>query len=89
MNAIRATVLGRVQGVGFRWSTRHEARRLGLRGWVRNLADGSVEVYAEGDPDSIERFLDWLGAGPAPARVDSVHREALEALGAAGFDIVD
>lgn len=70
--AFYAVVSGRVQGVGFRWSASDAARRLGVVGWVRNAADGSVEVHAEGDPDALERFRAWLKKGPPAARVDSV-----------------
>jgi acylphosphatase len=70
--AFSAVVNGRVQGVGFRWSAMDAARRLGVVGWVRNAADGSVEVHAEGDPDALERFRAWLKKGPPAARVDSV-----------------
>lgn len=70
--AFSAVVSGRVQGVGFRWSAMDAARRLGVVGWVRNAADGSVEVHAEGDPDALERFRAWLKKGPPAARVDSV-----------------
>lgn len=64
-------VRGRVQGVGFRWSTRERARELGLGGWVANLDDGGVEVSAEGDANAINEFVAWLRRGPASARVDS------------------
>ena len=70
--AFRARVSGRVQGVGFRWSAVREARRLGLRGWVRNAEDGSVEVEAEGASPALEDFLSWLRAGPAGALVTDV-----------------
>jgi acylphosphatase len=70
--AFSATVCGRVQGVAFRYYAQAEAGRLGVCGWVRNNADGSVEVWAEGAEDSVKSFLDWLSHGPSHARVDSV-----------------
>jgi len=70
--AFRARVTGRVQGVGFRWSAVREARRLGLRGWVRNTGDGSVEVEAEGAASELGEFLAWLRRGPPGARVADV-----------------
>ena len=63
---------GRVQGVGFRWHTRAEARAIGVRGWVRNCDDGSVEAHLEGHPDRVEELLAWLDDGPSGARVDAV-----------------
>jgi acylphosphatase len=71
--ALHATVSGRVQGVGFRYTCCHEARRLGLSGWVRNVMDGDVEVWAEGSPEKLEALLLWLRRGPPGARVDRVH----------------
>lgn len=65
-------VSGKVQGVYFRHSTRLEAERLSLRGTVRNLPDGSVEVLAQGTPAAIEALRLWLHRGPALARVDKV-----------------
>ncbi len=65
-------VLGRVQGVYFRHSTRIEAQRLGLRGVARNLADGSVEVFAQGEEAAVLALAEWLKIGPAQARVDAV-----------------
>jgi acylphosphatase len=70
--SFRARVSGRVQGVGFRWSAVSEARRLGLRGRVRNAADGSVEVEAEGVAGSLADFLAWLRRGPPGAWVTGV-----------------
>ena len=69
---LHAIVHGRVQGVHFRHYTAREAARLSLRGWVRNLPDGTVEVEAAGDAASLDAFLDWLHHGPPSARVDRV-----------------
>lgn len=70
--AIAAKVTGRVQGVGYRYTTAHAARDLGLVGWVRNAADGSVETRAQGDMRAIERFVTFLWRGPTSAQVRSV-----------------
>ncbi|HEX8170588.1 MAG TPA: acylphosphatase, partial [Thermoanaerobaculia bacterium] len=67
--ARRFLVRGQVQGVGFRWSARTEARRLGLVGRVRNLPDGAVEAEAQGDDAAVEAFAAWLARGPRWARV--------------------
>lgn len=72
MKRLRAVVSGRVQGVGFRASAQQVADRLGLAGWVRNLADGRVELEAEGPPDILEQLLSWLRKGPSLSRVDQV-----------------
>ncbi|MDA8163572.1 MAG: acylphosphatase [Desulfobacteraceae bacterium] len=69
---IRAVVHGRVQGVFFRAHTQEEARRLGLAGWVRNRADGSVEAVAEGEAARVEELATWLHQGPPAARVSHV-----------------
>lgn len=70
--AVRATVHGKVQGVGFRWATVERARELGVLGWVRNQDDGTVYVHAEGAPDALAAFLGFLGEGPPAATVDDV-----------------
>jgi acylphosphatase len=70
--AFRAEVFGRVQGVGFRYSTVHAAARSGVTGWVRNRLDGSVEVFAQGPPGPLQTFREWLHQGPRAARVDTV-----------------
>jgi len=69
---LHAIVQGRVQGVFYRASARREAVRLRLGGWVRNLADGTVETRAEGPEDRLREFLEWLHRGPEGARVDRV-----------------
>jgi acylphosphatase len=65
-------VTGLVQGVGFRYALRDEAQRLGLRGWVRNRADGSVELVAEGPRPALEAFAEALRRGPPAADVEEV-----------------
>jgi len=78
---LRATVHGRVQGVGFRAAVATEARRLRLAGWARNLFDGGVEVLAEGPDDAAEALLAWLRKGPSHAHVTSVDFEWLAPVG--------
>jgi acylphosphatase len=72
VSAFFARIRGRVQGVGFRYSALYEARRAGIRGWVRNTREGDVEVWAEGPPEKQEAFLRWLRQGPPGARVASL-----------------
>ncbi|MCX2200389.1 acylphosphatase [Pantoea agglomerans] len=69
----KAWVHGRVQGVGFRYSTQAEARTLGVLGYARNLDDGSVEVLAWGEAEQVDALIAWLKAGgPRSARVEKV-----------------
>jgi acylphosphatase len=70
---LRVVVRGRVQGVGFRWFVREAARRRNLAGWVRNLADGGVEIFAEGPDDAIAGLRSELARGPTGASVDALH----------------
>jgi acylphosphatase len=77
MKAVHALVDGRVQGVTYRQATRSTARGLGLVGWVRNLPDGRVEVWAQGEDESVARLVDWLWAGPAGARVAGVESDVV------------
>ena len=79
--AVHARVYGRVQGVGFRFFVQAQARRLGLRGWVRNDYDGSVELSCEGGNSSVERFLKQLKKGPPGARVDRVESSPMQYQG--------
>jgi acylphosphatase len=65
-------VSGRVQRVGYRWFARDQALALGIRGWVRNLADGSVEALGCGESRALDRWLDALRVGPPLARVDEL-----------------
>ena len=76
--AFTARVVGRVQGVGFRYATQREAGRLGCSGWVRNGSDGSVEVFAQGAPSALSRLRAFLADGPRAARVQGVSAVAAE-----------
>ena len=69
---VRLFVTGRVQGVYYRASTRQQAHRLGVAGWVRNTADGAVEVEAQGTPEAVDALVNWCRHGPPGARVASV-----------------
>ncbi len=82
---LHAVVRGRVQAVGFREFTRRHAAALGLAGWVRNLADGGVEVEAEGPRPDLELLLRRLRDGPRLAWVESVQSEWLPATGERGW----
>jgi acylphosphatase len=65
-------VVGKVQGVGFRWFVREQARRWGVRGWVRNRPDGSVEIAASGPAESLDGLLAAVKRGPEGAAVSDV-----------------
>ncbi len=81
-SVLRLEIRGLVQGVGYRWSMVGQARRLGVRGWVRNRRDGSVEAVVAGTPESLDLIVSWARQGPAAAVV-----EAVEVLSAEGtFD---
>ena len=68
-------VSGKVQGVWFRANTQTQAKQLNLQGWVRNLADGRVEVFACGDEEQLEQLYQWLQQGPLLAKVDACVRD--------------
>jgi acylphosphatase len=78
MKGRRLRVAGRVQGVFFRNWTIDEARALGIRGWVRNRSDGSVEILALGDEEALDALLARVREGPRSARVERVDIEAVE-----------
>jgi acylphosphatase len=88
IQARRYIVRGRVQGVGFRWFVEREAHILGIAGWVRNNADGSVEVLAQGSRDQLSGLHSRLREGPRAARVDAVEEsEVRAATGITSFRI--
>ncbi len=65
-------VYGIVQGVFFRQRTKEKANALGIKGWVRNCDDGSVEIEAEGNPEALDEFVKWCHTGPPRAVVNKV-----------------
>ncbi|XOV91332.1 MAG: acylphosphatase [Bacteroidota bacterium] len=80
--------IGRVQGVFFRASTKDQAQSLNLSGWVKNQADGSVLIHAEGREEAIEKLIDWCKIGPDRAIVDKVKVLDSEIEGFTSFDIM-
>ena len=80
-------VQGRVQGVFFRASTQEQARALGVRGYARNLPDGSVEVYLCGEAQAVDALRAWLWKGPPYARVTQVTCEPAEPRAITGFQV--
>jgi len=84
----RIRIVGRVQGVGFRYCACTEARRLGLQGCVRNLPDGSVETECEGEDGNLRAYVEWCRQGPSMARVRDVSVTYTEPTGEfEGFQI--
>ncbi len=72
MKALHMKISGIVQGVWFRASTKDQADRYGVSGWVRNVMDGSVEVHAQGDEEAVKNLYQWCRRGPSGAVVESV-----------------
>ena len=87
MRAVRASLQGRVQGVGLRQAICRHADELGLLGWVRNEDDGSVLVHAEGPPQDVQQLLDFLGEGPPGASVERVSLDEVKSEGHEQFAI--
>jgi acylphosphatase len=87
MMARHAVISGVVQGVGFRWHTRARAEALGVTGWVRNRADGRVEVWIEGPGDRVDSMIAWLRLGPRHARVTSLDLSDEQAVGYSDFEV--
>jgi len=82
-------VEGQVQGVFFRVSTRDQAHQLGLKGWVRNCADGNVELVACGAESALNELEQWLHQGPPMARVDQVTvTDWQQAMNFDGFEVI-
>ena len=74
-SAVHLIARGRVQGVWFRASTQEQALQMGVCGWARNCLDGSVEIYAEGEKEILERFISWCRKGPSAAQVSGLDIE--------------
>jgi len=85
--AVRAFVSGRVQGVGFREACRRAAGKAGVGGWVRNVEDGRVEAWFEGDREAVDRVLAWCAHGPSWAAVSGLEIHDEPAGGVATFEV--
>lgn len=75
---VKALVSGKVQGVGFRMSTRSQAEQLGVVGTVRNLSNGDVEIVAVGETEAVSTLLDWAKSGPPSAVVENLQTEVMD-----------
>ena len=77
MSKSKAIVSGKVQGVGFRMYTQRKAQQLGIRGYVRNLTNGDVEIVAVGESERVDALLKWASSGSPSAVVDNLKVEVL------------
>jgi len=75
MKQVHIFVSGTVQGVFYRHNARKKAKELGIKGWVRNLYDGRVEVTAEGEEEDLKKFIEWCKKGPELAFVENIEVE--------------
>lgn len=87
MIRVRVIVSGQVQGVWYRQSCRDVARAAGVRGWVRNIADGTVEAVLEGDTEAVERVVAWMRVGPSRAVVDDLRLTNEPPTGESSFGV--
>jgi len=84
----RITIFGKVQGVGYRFFATRVARRLGLKGSIQNLRDGTVEAVVEGEKEKIDEWIEELRQGPRYAEVEDIRQESKEFTGRLGdFDV--
>ena len=88
MQGMIIQVYGKVQGVWYRASTRNKARGLGLSGIVRNEADGSVYIEAEGPAEAVEALREWCRQGPPHARVERIESRAMAPAERSSFEVV-
>ena len=83
--SVYVIIEGRVQGVWYRGWTVDMATRLGLDGWVRNLADGAVEAVFSGSADIVDAMIEHCRSGPPAARVDGIREEPFDGVVQPGF----
>ena len=86
-SAVHIVVHGSVQGVFFRASTQSQASEHSLTGWVRNLPDGTVEIHAEGDKESLDRFIEWCRQGPPTANVQRLDLDWVASQSLSDFEV--
>lgn len=80
-------IFGKVQGVFFREGAQEKAEKLIIKGWIKNLSDGSVYIEAEGKPENLEKFIDWCHKGSGDAKVDRVEVEEGNMKNFTGFEV--
>jgi acylphosphatase len=83
----KINITGRVQGVGFRWSAAIEARNRGIKGFVKNLSNGSVYIEAEGSREQLDAYVEWCKKGPGFGFVESVNVDDFPSLNYTDFRI--
>jgi acylphosphatase len=88
MRSVHLIVKGKVQGVFFRATTKEVADELEIVGWVKNTAEGYVEITASGEDINVERFIEWCNTGPSRAKVSSVQIEDLPFIQFENFSIL-
>ena len=86
-SAVHIVVHGSVQGVFFRASTQSQATEHSLTGWVRNLPDGTVEIHAEGEKESLDRFIEWCRQGPPAANVQRLDLDWVASQSLSDFEV--
>lgn len=86
-SAVHLIARGRVQGVWFRASTQDQALQLGVCGWAKNCADGTVEIHAEAEKEILEQFVNWCKKGPPAAQVSALDIDWVEPQGLTTFQI--
>ncbi len=79
MEVVHLVIKGKVQGVYFRASARDVANKLAIKGWVKNMPDGNVEVVAEGSKEQLDKFIEWCQHGPKQSQVNEVKINTVEA----------
>lgn len=87
MEAFEIWISGTVQGVFFRKSTEEKAEELGVKGWVKNLPDGRVQAWAEGEESAIKEFIDWCHKGPSRSDVKDLKKESRQPQQFKSFEI--
>ena len=87
-SAVHLIAHGQVQGVWFRAGTQEQALQLGVCGWARNCADGSVEIHAEGEKETLEQFISWCRKGPPAAQVFTLDIDWVNPQGLNTFEIL-
>ena len=87
-SAVHLIAHGRVQGVWFRAGTQEQALQLGVNGWVKNCPDGSVEIHAEGEKETLEHLISWCRKGPPSAQVSTLDIEWISPQGLITFEIL-